>query len=113
MFEFTISWIIITLLLISTFYFFSKVHFFKTLFLKTKIKNTELKEKNIHDGIILEIYETEINKNISSLEYLQDELVQAHLVIKELKNKSARLNNELMEAEEKNKTMRSKLNMLF
>jgi len=113
MIEFTISWFVTTFFIVISFYFYSKMYFFKTLFIKTKTDNNNLKEKTINDSALLEIFESEINKNTNNLEYLENELVEAFLIIKEYKDKNNSLKTELAESEDRIKTMKSKLDMLF
>ena len=113
MISFTISWFFTAFLLVLSFYFYSKLHFFKTLFLKTKVENDSFKNKTINDLAVIELYEKEVKKNKDNLRFLQDELVNSYVAIKELKNKQNRLKSELVESDDKIKTMKTKLNMLF
>ena len=111
--EFTFNWIMLSFLLVLNFYLFSKLHFFKTLFLKSKSENNDLKKKTLNDLAIIELYEKEVKENKNNLKFLQEELANAYIAIRELNNEKHNLKKELLEAEDKVKTMKSKLNMLF
>jgi hypothetical protein len=87
--------------------------FFKTLLLKSKEELKKTRNKSLNDSAIIEIFESEIKKNKNNLNYLEKELIDALVIVKEYKNLNQSYKNELIESEEKVKTMKNKLDMLF
>jgi len=113
MIDFTFSWIITTIFIILSFYFYSKMFFFKTLLLKSKEELKKLRNRNLNDSAVIEIFESEIKKNKNNLIYLEKELIESLVIVKEYKNLNQRLKTDLIESEDKIKTMKNKLDMLF
>jgi len=113
MIDFTFSWILTTIFIILSFYFYSKMFFFKTLLLKSKEELKKTRNKSLNDSAVIEIFETEIKKNKNNLNYLEKELIEALVIVKEYKNLNQRYKTDLVESEDKIKTMKNKLDMLF
>lgn len=111
--DFFFSWIVVALSLLAILWLYSKMAFFQTLYKTQAYEMEELKEMIDEDKIVIELYEFEINKHLSNIDYLQKEVIETQTYLKEVRSKNTRLRNEISIANDKVNKMKLKLDALF
>jgi len=111
--DFVFSWIIISVSLLALFYLYSKMTFFKTLYKTLSYETHELKDMLEEDKIIIELYEFEIDKHLNNVDYLQKQILEVQIYLKEVRNKNTRLRNEANVSNDKIQEMKNRIDALF
>jgi peptidoglycan hydrolase CwlO-like protein len=91
----TITWGIVSISMLVSFYLYSRMIFFKTLYQKTKVETSWLKKMTESASDTLDIYDFELEKNIQSVLLMKTNLNDSHKQIKEIKEENSRLRAEL------------------
>ena len=111
--EFFFSWLVVSVSLLVTMYLYSRMAFFQTLYKTLSLETNELKEMIEEDRVTIELYEFDISKHINNIEFLQKDMVETQVYLKESKNKNTRLRNEVAASYIKIEEMKKKLESLF
>jgi len=93
--DITITWGIVSVCILISFYLYSRMVFFKTLYQKTKVETSWLKKMTESASDTLDIYDFELEKNIQLAMNMKEKLQDSQKQVKELKEENTRLRTEL------------------